>query len=191
MVPRTDEQYEEIRLKRKQQIAGVALELFATDAYQNTSVSKIAAKAGISKGLMYNYFKNKESLLHYILIEGLKDKLDVFIQLFKNMDSREKFRAMVEMIFGMIRKDPHYWKLYFSLAIQPIVLESLQNILQEIGMEFLKLIQEYFIKKGSSDPAAEAWVLTAAFDGAFMDYLVMPETYPLERVIDMIVEKFA
>ena len=191
MSPRTDEQYEEIRESRKKQITSVAMELFARDGYQNTSISKIAQKAGISKGLMYNYFENKETLLEEIMIKGLSDKIDEFSHLMGKMDSKEKFRQMVELTFDMVKKDPHYWRLYMSLAIQPKVLESQQKTFQEIGMKFMELMVEYFKKKGSSDPEAEAWVLAGTFDGALMDYMVMPELYPVDRVINMIIEKFA
>ena len=44
-----------------------ALELFVTYGYQGTTISQIAKKASVSKGLLYNYFKSKEELLHEII----------------------------------------------------------------------------------------------------------------------------
>ncbi len=67
MSPRTQEQFEEMRESRRQQIMDAALELFAQEGYSHCSISQLAGHAGISKGLMYNYFESKEALLvcHY------------------------------------------------------------------------------------------------------------------------------
>ena len=54
-MPKTKEQFEEIRNKSKAAIIEAALELFANNGFHNTSITQIAKKAGVSKGLMYNY----------------------------------------------------------------------------------------------------------------------------------------
>ena len=63
MSPRTKQQFEDIREEKRSLIMKVALELFAEEGYHNTSISKIASRAGISKGLLYNYFDSKEDLI--------------------------------------------------------------------------------------------------------------------------------
>lgn len=46
----------------RQRILDTALQLFATDGYEETSMRDIAAAAGTSLGLTYRYFANKEDL---------------------------------------------------------------------------------------------------------------------------------
>ena len=53
-MPRTKEQFEEIRSRTKQKILESALELFAEKGFKGTSISEIAKTANISKGLAYN-----------------------------------------------------------------------------------------------------------------------------------------
>ncbi|MBE9517361.1 MAG: helix-turn-helix transcriptional regulator, partial [Bacteroidetes bacterium] len=53
MSPRTPEQFEEMRVSRRDQIMEAALDLFASEGYSHCSISQLAAHAGISKGLMY------------------------------------------------------------------------------------------------------------------------------------------
>lgn len=62
-MPRTPEEYERIRQLAKENIRMAAMELFISKGYHATSVSDVAKKAGISKGLLYNYYKGKEDLL--------------------------------------------------------------------------------------------------------------------------------
>jgi AcrR family transcriptional regulator len=76
MSSRTPKQFEEFRKDQKKTILETALEQFAINGYESTSISMIANKAGVSKGFMYNYFVSKEELLTTILVEGLKEMVE-------------------------------------------------------------------------------------------------------------------
>ena len=67
MSPRSKKNNEEIRNASKQAIADSALALFIYEGYLNVTIDQIAKKAGVSKGLMYNYFSGKEELLSFII----------------------------------------------------------------------------------------------------------------------------
>jgi AcrR family transcriptional regulator len=43
-------------------LARTAIELFATQGYDNTTLDQVAAAAGISRRTLFNYFRNKEDL---------------------------------------------------------------------------------------------------------------------------------
>ncbi len=57
------EKQEQLHRERRKLIIDTAYYLFFSKGYKNTSVQDIAQEAGISKGLVYRYFKNKEELL--------------------------------------------------------------------------------------------------------------------------------
>ena len=65
------EKQQQIHETRKKQILDAAMELFDTHGYTDTKISDIAAKADISKGLVYRYFKSKEDIL-YALSENIE-----------------------------------------------------------------------------------------------------------------------
>ena len=52
--------------KKQQCIINAALEVFSKNEYKHASTEDIAAKAGISKGLLFYYFENKKSLYKYV-----------------------------------------------------------------------------------------------------------------------------
>ena len=52
--------------EKKNAVVNAALEVFGTNEYKRASTDLIAAKAGISKGLLFYYFKNKKELYMYI-----------------------------------------------------------------------------------------------------------------------------
>ena len=52
--------------EKQARITNAALEVFARNDYKHASTDDIAAKAGISKGLLFYYFRNKQSLYLYL-----------------------------------------------------------------------------------------------------------------------------
>ena len=73
MSPRTSQQFQEMREEKMTLIMDVALEHFANEGYFRTTISHIARHAGISKGLMYNYFESKEALLRAIVHKSVNE----------------------------------------------------------------------------------------------------------------------
>jgi AcrR family transcriptional regulator len=127
-MPRTKEQYEKIRQEKRQLIKETALSLFAANGYEATSISDIARSAGISKGLMYNYFTSKEELLETIWNELIVvfDKIIDTDNDGEITDSEAEY--FIDSVFDMLINRREYWKLYFQLSFQPKVMEFLVNI---------------------------------------------------------------
>jgi AcrR family transcriptional regulator len=63
MSPITQTQDKKMRGEKSTLIMDVAFVHFANEGYFKTSINHIARHAGISKGLLYNYFSGKEKLL--------------------------------------------------------------------------------------------------------------------------------
>ena len=57
--------------KRRGQVVAAAIKLFGARGYYTVTIKEIAKEAGISPGLIYQYFKNKEDVLLLVLLERL------------------------------------------------------------------------------------------------------------------------
>ena len=68
------EKFERLPVERREAIVNAAVEAFGRNDYKNASTESIARKAGISKGLLFFYFKNKKELYLY-LMEYLMEKV--------------------------------------------------------------------------------------------------------------------
>ncbi|WP_139651243.1 TetR/AcrR family transcriptional regulator [Raoultibacter phocaeensis] len=68
------EKFESLSEERQEAIVNAAVEAFGKSEYKGASTEEIARKAGISKGLLFFYFKNKKELYVY-LIERLTDMM--------------------------------------------------------------------------------------------------------------------
>ena len=104
MSPKTKDQFEQIRKESKSKILEAALKLFGTQGYQNTSISEIMKLAGVSKGLMYHYFSNKEDLVKQLLLDVFKET-DKLLFVASNATPSEAFENMLREFFRSLRDD--------------------------------------------------------------------------------------
>ncbi len=148
-MPRTKKQYEEIRKVSKQKILDSALEVFARDGYHSSTVSSIANTAGISKGLLYNYFKSKEDVLSELML-GLFDE---FMEELLPLKSGEKIQKehvinFINKSVDLVLEKPEFWKLYFGVFVQPDVMSMMmKQVMDKVGPYMISLAQ-YFKRKG-------------------------------------------
>lgn len=190
MSPRTEEQLQNLRDERRTNILGVALELFAEIGYVSTSVSAITKAANISKGLLYNYFKSKEELLISILHEGLSQMMDVFDPNKKDVLTKEEMVFFIRQTFKLLKEQRQYWKLYFSLFTQPTVYELVKKEMGSIHSIMATLFVEYFKRVGSKDPLADAYIIGCLMDGVSFQYILEPDEFPLDQVVERIVNLY-
>jgi AcrR family transcriptional regulator len=66
--------------ERRQQLIGVALDLFSHRSPDDVSIDEIAAAAGISRPLVYHYFPGKLSLYEAALQRAADDLADRFVE---------------------------------------------------------------------------------------------------------------
>ncbi len=156
----------EIRGKRKKQIMSVALRLFSSEGYGHVSIAELAIHAGISKGLMYNYFDSKESLLKAIVEEGI----DKIIQSFdRNRDgilTAEEFAHFIRSTFRLMEENKVYWTQFFGLIIQPNIKEFLKNSeMTGLIASYFDILGVYFKNMGFEDPMLEVFHLSVTIEG--------------------------
>ncbi|MFF2481739.1 TetR/AcrR family transcriptional regulator [Paenibacillus sp. NPDC058071] len=70
-MPRNVEKDIQLREERKKQILKSALPLFVENGLHATTISDIAKAAGMSKGLIYNYFESKIELFSTLAVDIL------------------------------------------------------------------------------------------------------------------------
>lgn len=189
MSPRTIQQNELIREAKRKQIMEAALELFANVGYHPTSISEIAKRAGISKGLMYNYFESKVDLLLSIVVEGYERMIVSFDPNHDGVLTRDEMILFVTDILEQIKNDPNYWKLYFSVMMQPTVNSIFHNELKDISAPFFNILKKYYESAGRANPEAETLLFHSMLDGICINYLYH-SNYPIKEVRQLIIEKF-
>lgn len=191
MAPKTEDQFEAIRQGSVARIKETALKLFATHGYHNTSISQIAKEAGISKGLMYNYFDGKQALLHDIILEAVEVNEKVMVEVMESNDVPfEQLKKMLYATTEMIKENPQHWKLLSALAFQQDAMKELVDTVQGKQQEFMAMGFRLFSDLGIKDPEKETMLFGAILDGMFFHYTGFPETYPIDDMIEYILKKY-
>lgn len=192
MSPKTTEQFNEIREKSRQKIKDVALELFASNGYHNTAVSKIAQAAGVSKGLLYNYYKGKEALLLDIINDALIFKEENFISILKQDKEGEEILAdFLNHVVDEVETHLQYWKLLTAISFQTEVQAILKPMFEEKMGEYMPVGIALFTKLGYEKPWQEMLLFSAAVDGILLQYMNMPPAmYPLREMVDLLLNKY-
>ncbi len=190
MAPKSKEQFNEIRKKSKENIMQVAMDLFAHNGFHNTSISKIAKEAGVSKGLLYNYFESKHALLEAIV----KEAFDIGDQVLESGfqidgDPKLQLRTIIKTAFQLVKGNQEYWRLLLQLSLQPEVFEDMQAFLAGENVKQFQVLVNIFERMGTANPEKEARLTAAAMDGTFIQFMYTPN-YPLDEMAESIIEKF-
>lgn len=190
MSPRTKEQVEEIRNRSMQQILEAALDLFAHQGYHNTTISQIAKRAGVSKGLIYNYFSSKEDLVGGIIKQAM-DTGEEIMSTMKDpsLDPYEAVDRSIDEIFDLVQENPTYWKLLMSLSFQEEILMQFEPLLRKQEFKNLEHLTELLGRIGAKNPQMEAMYLSALLDGILLHYIHFKDQYPLEQMKAFLKEK--
>ncbi|MCB0637477.1 MAG: TetR/AcrR family transcriptional regulator [Lewinella sp.] len=168
-----------------------ALELFGNNGYQSTSISQIAKAAGVSKGLLYNYFDSKEDLLQQLVLQHVEENEAWWNDIVAKQDTAyEQVVAMVDKSIEIVQKDLHKWQMLTSLAFQPHVLEGIADIVAEKQGKLIGETIDIFRRLGVAQPEAETFLIGAILDGMFLHYLNMPGQYPLTMMRDYILARY-
>jgi len=190
MSPRTPEQFEEIRETKKALILDTALELFANEGFFKTSINDITKKAGISKGLIYNYFESKEDLIRTIVFNGIDNLLKNFDPNSDSILTKEELQYFIEQNFVILQKNVYFWKLYFGIIVQPQVLKLVEKELMRLFIPLYKMLENYFKSQGKKNPAAEARFFGAMIEGVYMNYVMDPKYFPIEDIKQKIIDLY-
>lgn len=154
-------------IEKKEKIIEAGFNLICKNGYYNTNTMEIAKEAGVSTGIIYQYFKDKYDIL-ILGIEKYSDNL--FFPLLKNKDINfdkknfdEFIRDMIknyinnhkissvahEEIMAMVHSDKHVAEYYYKREIE--MTNLIKNILINNGFSDNNLYEKVHIMIGLID----------------------------------------
>lgn len=189
MSPRSKQQFEVLREASIQKILDASLELFGTVGYQSTSMSQIAGKAGVSKGLIYNYFESKEDLLKS-MIARLSEVGEQMIGDVMSDDPRETLIQLIRATFKWLRKNEKLNRLIFSMITQIDQFDFIHELADAKMKEYVVFLEDLLEKINFPNHRTEARILATLFDGIGVQFMVLKEDYPLDEIEKMLIDRY-
>lgn len=132
--------------EKRGRILQSAIQLFAENSYEQTTVAQVAKKAGVSFGTVFTYFENKEELYFQSVKEPLEQLVKKFLQFDTKTDDvlNEISRMIKDHLILFSQK-----KKYLQLIVKvngtheqfPEVFQLVYERTQELIRQISKLIE--------------------------------------------------
>ncbi len=184
-MPKTQEQNDELKEQRKQNIVLAALIVFCEKGYDGTTVDDITKKAKCSHGLFYHYFDSKKAVFDAV-IENAENESDQKIDkiLKENISYVDKLKKILIHLFENLKEDElkaYYFFFFFSRHFIDVLNGRVPQKPPREKKPLFILIEELFekgIENGefSNEYSAREYgkLLHSIIQGVTMMYSVMP-----------------
>jgi AcrR family transcriptional regulator len=153
------------------QLIEKAMELFARQGYHKTSTASISHAAGVSIGLLFYHFKNKEGLLEAI-IDHVLEQLNGIIHFEETTaTARERMELVINRFAGSLKRDKALWELYTSIIFQPDTRQVVWTKVHKAARQFRRVIYSLLEEMRHPDPGKASFEFEIFRVGIFAAYL--------------------
>ena len=112
--------YQRRKEDRPQEITEAAFEVFAEKGYAGTSVREIVEQAGVSKPVLYYYFKSKEGLFLAILEMAENLQTELLTRILESAGNvLERLLLLYRRIYAGITENRNLYKMIHGLIFGP------------------------------------------------------------------------
>jgi AcrR family transcriptional regulator len=105
---------------RRDQIATVALELFAEKGYAATSMREISEQLGITKAALYYHYTSKDEIVRE-LVDGMLTQVDQLVEWARGQDVTDALRLEIVTRWGDIMQSNGLVMFRFAMANQRLI----------------------------------------------------------------------
>lgn len=169
-------------MSKRDQILQSALMLFASKGVDASSTSRIAKEAGVSEGLIFRHFKNKEGLLEAILEEGRRKSEKLYEKALDTKEPKELIRNIIRIPFSVKTEDLGFWKLLYQLKWNADRYDK--SMSEPIRIALLNAFRSLKVK----DPEAETEYILSLMDGIATTLLLKTDV-DREKLLKTILNK--
>jgi len=101
---------------RVQSIQDAAMRVIARKGMASTTMQEVADEAGVAKGTIYLYFRDRDELVEKTFesaMSQLHARIDAALEL--DLPFAEKLRSMLGAVSGFFRENREFFRLYISM----------------------------------------------------------------------------
>ncbi len=163
-----------------------AMGCFAELGYSAVTVRKIAARAGLSVGVLYQHYPSKDALL-FAAFERSMVHVRASFAVAAASASSGQLAMLVRAAAATVREHLSFWQLGYAARHQPEITRALGPALSSWTDEILSVLAALLRSAGAQEPELEALALFAQIDGMCVHFALAPDVYPLEAVAERII----
>lgn len=166
----------------KEKILTATEELLASEKMSDISLADIARQAGIAKGTLYYYYKNKNDLLFDITDKYLGQQYQDLIEW---TEDESKDTSLHRLVKYVLQRDVDTANLRLHLFFDAAAgNEGLRKRLLERYSDFAKILAQKISERTSDiSPEYLAWLLLLLSDGLFIHKTIRDPQVDVEQFI--------
>lgn len=136
-------------IESRDKILAGAKKILSQDISEKFSMRSISSASGVGLSTIYDYFPSKTSVLHTLLEDRLKLRLEIFDRTIEAIPSRAKLSEFIDSYLSRMRKEG-FWSIYdIGLRDAAINENDLQKLLQWHEAETIDRYVRAFQSAGS------------------------------------------
>lgn len=157
--------------------------ILAQKGYMGTTISLVAREAGVSRGLLHYYFKNKNEMLARVIKENMEISIAMIASVFEHHETPKGYaKGIVDLLRGVMEHDPDFLSLFFEGFAVARYSEIVNTELASLYGKFRKALETGL--QNASDrqrisPALPvetlAAIITGIIDGMGLQLLTEPD----------------
>ena len=171
-------------MTKKSAILVATLQLFSEMGYTGTSTRMIATKSGVSEGLIFRHFKNKEGLLNVLLVDAEKEIASLYEPVLALEHPKVFLKQVLSVPFQINGKNKILWRfLYTHQWFEPQIHEL---ILQQLYTRVFDSFKTIVV----SDPQSESETFLIFYKG-LISHMLLNTNFNEFPVAEYILEKYS
>jgi AcrR family transcriptional regulator len=175
--------------EKKELILDTALKLFAQEGFDTTPTSKIAREAGVSEGLIFRHFGNKEGLMDSV-VELCESRIEPHIEAIARLsDPKAQIQEIIDLTYVLYKEEREFWQLQFTIKWQ----QNYKPERKKNSPNFKRLMQigtDAFQKLGYAEPEKEIALLALLMEGFGTMMIKESNQAVIESTLDFIKSKY-
>lgn len=141
---------------RREEVIEATKRCLARKGSVNLSIKSIAKEAGLSTGIIYHYFENKEELLLKVIKEAFASSHQDVMEAVEPLDSpREKLFRHIDSINSVPTHNPDFYTVLLNYLGQAPANPELQRIIEKFFANLRTYVGRYLgqgVAAGQFDP---------------------------------------
>ena len=182
--------------EKKRSILKAAMSVFSRSGYHESKIADIAREAGIGKGTVYEYFKDKETLFMELFVFLIEDHLQYLSgRSSVSISAARRLEDIIRGTFEAFASMENIYYIFLDLKIRHLTdagtsfyREQFSRLYREFRHEIAAIIRAG-ISEGvfhCRDPEQTATLIIALMEGIMNQWIADRDALHLERIRDAV-----
>ena len=143
--------------ERREQLVEVARSLFAERGFEATSIEEVAARAGVSKPVVYEHFGGKEGLYAVVIDREMSALLDRITSALTAGHPRDMLEQAAMALLTYIEEETDGFRILVRDSPLPSTAGTFSSLLNDIARQVEYILAHEFLRRGYEEKLAEMY----------------------------------